>query len=244
MPYSLEQLQADAAAHPAWVAALGEWSACMAERGFSASSPDDLIAAQAAALASASGDAARAVAAREREAAAADFACRESTLDPALEQVAAALAPAFVDRNQAQLAALIPPPNGTVIDQGLGTGDVQVTLRWSSAVDLDLAVTDPSGASIDFANPLSASGGQLDRDANYPCDTATSTPVENVFWPPGGAPAGHYVVTVHYRSGCGQSPGEPFELIIRLDGEVLQDSAGAIDPASPLTFEFDYGGRK
>ena len=121
---------------------------------------------------------------------------------------------------------------------------MQVTLRWSSAVDLDLAVTDPSGASIDYANPLSASGGQLDRDANYPCDTATSTPVENVFWPPGGAPAGHYVVTVHYRSGCGQSPGEPFELTIRLDGEVLQDSAGAIDPASPLTFEFDYGGRK
>jgi hypothetical protein len=242
LSYPLEQLQIDAAAHPAWVAALGEWSACMAERGFSASSPEDLITSQTAALALASGDAARAVAERERAVAVADFACRESTLDPALQQVAADLAPAFVDRNRTQLEALIPSPGGAPADEGLGTGDVQVTLRWNSAVDLDLAVTDPSGASIDYADPLSGSGGRLDRDANYPCDTATSAPVENVFWPPGGAPAGHYVVTVHY-TGCGQSPGEPFELTIRLDGEVVQDVGRAIDPASSLIFEFDYGGR-
>jgi hypothetical protein len=242
LPYSLEQLQADAAAHPAWVAAMGEWSACMAERGFSAASPNDLIAAQTASLALAAGDAARAVAEREREAAAADYACRESTLDPALKQVAADLAPVFVDRNRTQLEALILSPGGPPADQGLGTGDVQVTLRWGSLVDLDLAVTDPSGTDIDYANPISATGGQLDRDANYPCSTATTSPVENVFWPPVGAPEGHYVVTVHYRTGCGQDPGQPFELVIRLDGEVVQDISRSIDPASPLTFEFDYGG--
>jgi uncharacterized protein YfaP (DUF2135 family) len=117
-----------------------------------------------------------------------------------------------------------------------------VTLRWGSLVDLDLAVTDPSGASIDYVNPLSPSGGQLDRDANYPCSEATASPVENVFWPPTGAPGGHYVVTVHYRTGCGSPPGEPFELVIRLDGEVVQDIRRSIDPGSPLTFEFDYGG--
>jgi len=244
LPYSIEQLQADAAAHPAWVAGLEQWSACMAERGFSASSPADLIGAQTAALALASGDAARAVADREREAAAADFACRASTLDPALGQVAAALAPSFVDRNQTQLEMLIPPAGGPSAEEGLGTGDVQVTLRWDSAVDLDLAVTDPSGATIDYANPASASGGQLDRDANYPCDTATTSPVENVFWPPGEAPAGHYVVTVHYRTGCGQDPGRPIQLVIRVDGEIVQDIRRAIDPGLPLTFEFDYGGQQ
>ncbi len=244
LPYSIGQLQANAAAHPAWVAGREQWSACMAERGFSAASPNDLIGAQTAALALASGDAARAVAEREREAAAADFACRESTLTPALQQVAADLAPVFVGRNRTQLEALIPPPGGAPPDEGLGTGDVQVTLRWDSVVDLDLAVADPSGTTIDYAGPLSPSGGQLDRDANYPCDTATTGPVENVFWPPGGAPAGHYVVTIRYRTGCGRDPGEPFELIIRLDGEIVQDVRGAIDPDSTLTFEFDYEGRK
>jgi hypothetical protein len=242
LPYSIEQLQADAAAHPAWIAALGDWSACMAERGFSASSPDDLIAAQTAALALASGDSARALAEQERVVAADDFACRRATLDPALKEVAADLAPAFIERNRTQLESLIPPPAGPPTQEGLGTGDVQITLRWGSLVDLDLAVTDPSGASIDYTNRLSSSGGQLDRDANYPCPEATAAPVENVFWPPGEAPGGHYVVTVHYRTGCGQDPGEPFELVIRLDGEVIQDIRRTIDPGSPLTFEFDYGG--
>ena len=67
--------------------------------------------------------------------------------------------------------------------------------------------------------------------------------MENVFWPPGEAPAGHYVVTVHYRTGCGQDPGRPFQLVIRVDGEIVQDVRRDIDPGLPLTFEFDYGGR-
>jgi hypothetical protein len=68
--------------------------------------------------------------------------------------------------------------------------------------------------------------------------------VENVFWAPGRAPAGHYVVTVSYRTGCGQDPGQPFELVVRLDGEVVQDVRRSIDPLGALTFEFDYRGRE
>jgi hypothetical protein len=241
MPYTLEQLEADAAAHPAWVAALGEWSSCMAERGIAAASPEDLIASLAAALALASGDDARALADGERAAAAADFACRAATLDPALEQVAADLAPVFVERNRPQLTVLVPLP-GSTGEEGLGTGDVQVTLRWQSNADLDLAVLDPQGAAVDYISRTSASGGQLDRDANYPCASATTAPVENVFWPPAGAPAGHYVVTVTYRTGCGMSPGDPFELIIRLDGEIVHDGRETLDPGSSYSFEFDYVG--
>lgn len=241
LPYSIGQLEADAAAHPAWVAALGEWSACMAERGYPAGSPEELIAAQAAALATASGDAARALADHEREVAAADFACREATLDPALEEVAAALAPVFVERNRPQLAALIPPPDGAG-SEDLGTGDVQVTLRWYSTVDLDLSVVDPPGDLIDFGNPASASGGELDHDANFPCESATAAPVENVFWPPGGAPAGRYQVTVFYRTGCGDPGPQAFELVVRLDGEIVQDIRQTLEPGVPLAFEFDYRG--
>jgi len=68
----------------------------------------------------------------------------------------------------------------------LGTGDVQVTLRWNTPVDLDLHVIDPLGEEIYFRYTFSPSGGTLDVDANAGC--TNDTPVENVFWPTGGAP--------------------------------------------------------
>ena len=112
------------------------------------------------------------------------------------------------------MATLIPPPaTPTTTRPGepeLGTGDVQMTLRWSSTADLDLSVVDPTGAQIDFANPASPSGGQLDVDSNFDCATASATGVENVFWPTGAAPDGQYVITVTYFDVCepaGTVPG-------------------------------------
>src|SRR5205085_2107616 len=54
-----------------------------------------------------------------------------------------------------------PPDTGsTTTEPPLGTGDVQVTLRWSGTSDLDLHVTDPAGAEINFSTPTSPRGGQ------------------------------------------------------------------------------------
>lgn len=81
-----------------------------------------------------------------------------------------------------------------------GTGQVQVTLSWfsASAVDLDLYVTDPSGATVYYSNPSVASGGTLDRDNN--CGNYVNGKPENVFW--NTAPTGQYIVTVKWFSGC------------------------------------------
>jgi len=73
-------------------------------------------------------------------------------------------------------------------------GDVGVSLLWSDTNDLDLHVIDPSGEEITWFNRSSASGGMLDVDANPGCFTPTTMPLENVFWPVGGAPHGTYVV--------------------------------------------------
>ena len=100
----------------------------------------------------------------------------------------------------------------------LGTGDVQVTLRWHNTADLDLHVTDPSGEEIYFDDPSAASGGQLDHDANYPCEEGTSSPVENVFWPSGGAPLGRYTVQVHYFDQCSGEGTTDFTVTILVDG--------------------------
>lgn len=84
----------------------------------------------------------------------------------------------------------------------LQTGDVQVTLRWDTSDDLDLIVVDPAGSVVDFGSPRSPSGGQLDVDANGFCQTQSFTPVENIFWPNGGAPNGEYLAYVTLAIPC------------------------------------------
>ena len=84
----------------------------------------------------------------------------------------------------------------------LQTGDVQVTLRWNTDDDLDLIVVDPAGDIVDFGSPTSLSGGQLDVDANGFCQTQNFAPVENIFWPTGGAPDGEYLAYVTLAIPC------------------------------------------
>jgi hypothetical protein len=76
-----------------------------------------------------------------------------------------------------------------------GGGDVQVTLTWDNAGDLDLHVIEPSGFRTYFGASQSPSGGRLDRDNTFGFGP------ENIFWPRGRAPAGTYRVRVRYFSG-------------------------------------------
>jgi hypothetical protein len=82
-----------------------------------------------------------------------------------------------------------------------GTGDVKVTLSFDRVHDLDLHVIEPNGEEISFTNNASATGGQLDLDSGSNCE-ASAANAENVFWPPGGAPAGEYRVTVQNYQQC------------------------------------------
>jgi len=244
MPYSIDQFEADAWAHPASVEALSEWVGCMAIHGYEVSSPLELIVAQTELVSTVSGEDARRLADDERVLAAADQDCRRDTFDQAIPQVAADLGPRFVEQNRSSLEALIPPTVNPFddgdVDPSLGTGDIQVTLRWASAVDLDLQVVDPEGSEIDFGTRNSTSGGELDRDANYPCGSVSDDPVENIFWPTGAAPPGSYRVVVTYRTSCGDLGPQTFELVVRLGGRVVLREAGRIDPGSTLTFNFGF----
>ncbi|NEQ98468.1 MAG: hypothetical protein F6K30_17405 [Cyanothece sp. SIO2G6] len=122
----------------------------------------------------------------------------------------------------------------------LGTGDVQVTLRWATIDDLDLAVTGPDGVTVFWENPgVSGLGGQLDQDDNSECLTLTNSPVENIFWPVGAAPNGEYFVEValFQRCGSGSDPID-FELQILTLGmtDVVQ---GTVDDANP-SFSYTF----
>jgi hypothetical protein len=122
----------------------------------------------------------------------------------------------------------------------LGTGDVQVTLAWDSLADLDLAVEDPLGEFISFSSPVSSSGGELDHDANYPCDTASAPAVENIFWPTGLAPPGAYRVGVGFGSDCDVNITD-YELIVRVGGQIVERRTGTITSDEYLEVPFTVG---
>ena len=132
------------------------------------------------------------------------------------------------------------PRNGSLLR--LGTGDVQITLSWQADVDLDLHVIDPSGAELWFGQPRSRTGGELDVDANAACEARAmmTNPVENVFWPYGGAPRGHFVVSVHYFADCIRTGRVPYTVTVKRDG-VTSTFPGQLSRQNDLrvVMEFD-----
>jgi hypothetical protein len=87
-----------------------------------------------------------------------------------------------------------------------GTGDVKVSLTFDQDEDLDLYVTDPLGNKIDYTNKTvlyndTGLGAHLDLDSNPMCliDEVNN---ENIFWDPGSAPRGDYLVEVNYYQNC------------------------------------------
>ncbi len=122
----------------------------------------------------------------------------------------------------------------------LQTGDVQVTLRWNTADDLDLYVRDPVNDEVSYFNPAIASGGQLDVDANAGCAERMAAPVENIFWPTGGGAVGNYVVTVELFSHCGAEMPISFTLDTLIRGEV-QTRTGTVSAAQrSVSFPFTF----
>ncbi len=126
-------------------------------------------------------------------------------------------------------------------DLELGTGDVQVTLRWSTIDDLDLAVTGPSGDRISYANSSGSSGGQLDVDSNAACGDNNPSPVENIFWPEGGAPTGDFTIEVNLFTYCRDTQEPiPFTIGLLIDGQ-RREVTGTVDQQNQTrSFTFSF----
>jgi hypothetical protein len=116
-----------------------------------------------------------------------------------------AVAPADLVETPPGVAAATNVPEAAAIAQRLGEvnakgGDIQISLSWHNYNDLDLHCIDPAGVEIFFGNHISArTGGELDIDQNAHLPY-NSAPVENIYWPFGGAPAGLYRISVVYYS--------------------------------------------
>ena len=108
--------------------------------------------------------------------------------------------------------ALTSSPNADALAQRLDearakTGDIQFSLFWGNRNDLDLHCIDPAGEHIFYSHKKSeATGGELDVDRNASAPF-TDRPIENIYWPEGGAPPGVYkVCVVHYNRHGGRDP--------------------------------------
>jgi hypothetical protein len=129
------------------------------------------------------------------------------------------------------------PEECTTPEPQLGTGDIQITLRWESAADLDLHVTEPNGTEIWYSDKgPTSTGGQLDVDSNVGCEEDGS--VENVFWPEGEAPQGQYLVEVDgYRvDGCGS--GE-YTLVANVRGREVLRETGTVAENESDSYRFE-----
>lgn len=122
-------------------------------------------------------------------------------------------------------------------DYAFGTGQVQVTLSWDDAVDLDLHVIEPSGEEIYYLHSVSTTGGRLDRDRT--CSYTSKSP-ENIFWGSTGAPQGTYTVNVHLYSLCNLGGGSiPFRLRTVVDGVARTFSGSVISGETKTVTTFN-----
>jgi hypothetical protein len=135
-----------------------------------------------------------------------------------------AVAPSDLVETPPGVAAASNVPEAAAIAQRLGEvnakgGDIQISLSWHNYNDLDLHCVDPAGVEIFFGNRISArTGGELDIDQNAHLPY-NGSPVENVYWPFGGAPAGLYRISVVYYAPHCEIDATPFLVRTIIQGQ-------------------------
>jgi hypothetical protein len=129
--------------------------------------------------------------------------------------------------------------------EGGKTGDVRVSLVWNNRNDCDLHVIAPSGEEIYYAHKKSICGGELDVDMNVRGES--TKPVENIYWPPGGAPAGRYKVVVQNYAYHDPEAKDEYEFRVEVvAGKKASHYEGKIKgtgkPSNVTVCEFDFSG--
>lgn len=101
-------------------------------------------------------------------------------------------------------------------EDGLGTGELQISLFWQNQEDVDLVVKTPDGY-IYFGNKRTG-GGYMDKDINAGVPL-TNNASENIFWNR-AVPAGKYeVYALYYRKRKDDNVPVPFKIRIKYQGE-------------------------
>jgi molecular chaperone DnaK (HSP70) len=131
-----------------------------------------------------------------------------------------------------------------LIREGAQSGEITVSLMWDDVSDLDLHVVTPGGGRIYFGAKRGSCGGTLDVDMNVNSLTASTKPVENVFWEK--APTGSYTVeVVMFTNRNTGGTSSRFSGQVEVNG-VVTKFAGTIreNKARVVVSNFNFNGAK
>lgn len=106
----------------------------------------------------------------------------------------------------------------------VGTGDLQISVSWDTAADVDLYLVEPDGTEIFYVAPESSSGGVLDLDSNADC-SPPDLRNENITYDGVTPPSGEYTVRVNYWSACGAASTN-YVVTVRIAGQATQSFQG------------------
>lgn len=150
-------------------------------------------------------------------------------VDPSAEQLAVTCEPGAYEKCN----AIDDDCNGVIDDEcGYEGGEVQITVGWDSGADIDMYVTDPSGATLFYndAHKRSRIGGHLDHDARGDCRREQQNPrIENAYWP-SPATAGNYRVQLQYFSPCAKGATTEATLTVEVDSQPLGTYRFKLEP--------------
>ncbi|MCY4105120.1 MAG: DVUA0089 family protein [Chloroflexi bacterium] len=121
----------------------------------------------------------------------------------------------------------------------LPTGDIEVSLLWSTAADLQLLVRDPNGNSIYDDFPTTAYGASLAFAGNVGCSSDLASPVSHIYWPSGTAIPGHYEIDIWYQNSCGDTTPVSFSLYVTVRGQLVYSTVVPIDPGQRYISSFE-----
>jgi hypothetical protein len=121
------------------------------------------------------------------------------------------------------------------------SGDVQVLLNWDNYNDLDIICVDPNNDMVSYQNKKVPSGGQLEIDMNarYP---DKENPIENIYWPSGGAPNGEYKVKLYYYAQHIPINETSYKVTIKYGGKTKEIRGKIRDKGTSIPiFTFNLG---
>ena len=118
----------------------------------------------------------------------------------------------------------------------VGTGQLQISLSFDNAKDIDLHVIEPNGEHIYYGNSLSENGGELDLDSNPGCSLDYVNNENITYSEEAFVEAGTYTVYVDLFENCDPEVATNYVVSAYYGGALLKTVTGTF----PVGAESNY----